>query len=873
MKKHFEPEELARIQVEREIAMKTAGIERFHANNARMIREGSYSDTDWARRIIRELVDPMAQAIDAFIEYYSNRRGRPNIALKYLTLLSSREASFIAIKVIMDCLIKKQAISTVSTALGAKIEDQVRFASLANAAPVYIKKVALSLKKNKSRKYNHRHNVLAHTEDKLATPNPNFETKVTRWKSWPEKDKMHLGSFLIDLCGKHVLFNGEPIIKKVVVTYGNCKREAFIEPSEVIMDWIDRYKEAMEAMSPAFTPCVVQPKDWTSPNNGGYHIEELSGTLPLVKGRKSQVNRLTRKQMPAVYQCVNNLQSVPWRIKDEVLDVLKEVFTNDLGLAIPYTGVRKKAFPDPPIPSEYSELRGDQLKDALTEEEWAQFVEWKRQRRIEYDKESKRKSELLKLHRLISSAEQYRVFEELFFVYTLDFRGRVYCRSDTVSPQGDDIQKSLIEFAEGKPLGKEGYYWLAVHGAGELGKDKIPFDERVALIEAMEDEIRDICCDPYTFKSWVAADKPWQFLSWCFEWNRMLEWRDAGNTIEDFVTRLPIAMDGSCSGIQHYSAILRDPVGGAAVNLVPSPAPRDIYRDVAQVALVKLNSLTRETTDPATILIINTLLSAEGGINRNITKKAVMTLPYGSTFKRCLESISTYFAKLKETEDKLAKVVGRKPNKVINTSTNKGLDGLPMQQSCEVYLAKIVWDSIGEVVVAAREGMKYIQQVASYVAKRGQSLEWVTPTGFIVNQLELDSSKQIVKTQLFGETYLTLKNETKKVLVRRMRTSSAPNFIHSMDASHLTFTVNACMQAGIEHLAVIHDSFGTHACNVPLMRNILRQELVRMYEENDVFKEFHEYNEGLLCEAIPIPLPERMGLDLKVMMNSDYCFA
>ncbi|WP_260851748.1 DNA-directed RNA polymerase, partial [Micrococcus luteus] len=44
---------------------------------------------------------------------------------------------------------------------------------------------------------------------------------------------------------------------------------------------------------------------------------------------------------------------------------------------------------------------------------------------------------------------------------------------------------------------------------------------------------------------------------------------------------LPLAFDGSCSGIQHFSAMLRDSIGGRAVNLLPSDTVQDIYKIVA----------------------------------------------------------------------------------------------------------------------------------------------------------------------------------------------------------------------------------------------------------------------------------------------------
>jgi DNA-directed RNA polymerase len=44
-----------------------------------------------------------------------------------------------------------------------------------------------------------------------------------------------------------------------------------------------------------------------------------------------------------------------------------------------------------------------------------------------------------------------------------------------------------------------------------------------------------------------------------------------------YVCNLPVHQDGSCNGLQHYAALGRDALGGAAVNLTPSELPQDVY--------------------------------------------------------------------------------------------------------------------------------------------------------------------------------------------------------------------------------------------------------------------------------------------------------
>ncbi len=52
-------------------------------------------------------------------------------------------------------------------------------------------------------------------------------------------------------------------------------------------------------------------------------------------------------------------------------------------------------------------------------------------------------------HRVFSVARKFVSYPALYFACNLDFRGRVYACSDDLSPQGNDLQRGLLEFAEG----------------------------------------------------------------------------------------------------------------------------------------------------------------------------------------------------------------------------------------------------------------------------------------------------------------------------------------------------------------------------------------------------------------------------------------
>lgn len=69
---------------------------------------------------------------------------------------------------------------------------------------------------------------------------------------------------------------------------------------------------------------------------------------------------------------------------------------------------------------------------------------------------------------------------------------------------------------------------------------------------------------------WQSAEKPWETLAACTEVRDALA---TGNPAE-FVSRLPVQIDGSCNGLQHYAALSRDLEGGTSVNLMPCDRPQ-----------------------------------------------------------------------------------------------------------------------------------------------------------------------------------------------------------------------------------------------------------------------------------------------------------
>ena len=108
-----------------------------------------------------------------------------------------------------------------------------------------------------------------------------------------------------------------------------------------------------------------------------------------------------------------------------------------------------------------------------------------------------------------------------------------------MSPQVADWGKALLLFNNGFPINNyEDAEWLAIHGANLFGNDKVSFTDRIQWAWDNEDDIVRCAENPLDYMWWTTADKPWQFLSWCFEWYGLL-----GTTLTYLVLLMVAVMD------------------------------------------------------------------------------------------------------------------------------------------------------------------------------------------------------------------------------------------------------------------------------------------------------------------------------------------
>ena len=474
-------------------------------------------------------------------------------------------------------------------------------------------------------------------------------------------------------------------------------------------------------------------------------------------------------------------------------------------------------------------------------------------------------------------ARQFKDADSIYFPHSIDFRGRAYPIPAPFNHQGDDVARGLLRFADKKRLGERGWFWLKIHIANLLGKDKLTFADRVAWVDKNMDAIVAVAKDPLSQQSikFVSSQTEdfWQTVAACIEISDAVS---SGEPTE-FESGLPVQQDGSCNGLQHYAALGRDELGALAVNVKPSDRVEDVYTVVLNIVKDRVKDDTEKFSEyknmeaaelfkvcPTTFdklktgdvdrqraILANIALRSEGVLARKTVKQTVMTICYGVT------QIGA--------SDQVAKQLNDLPLvKNLSAAQMAVLSG---------YLARLTLSSIDTVFCKAMEIKRWFDKVSAEVNKHRLPVCWISPAGVPCRQPYRKQTLTSIRTPM---QKITLSNEINydnaPVSAAKQRMGFPPNFIHSLDASHMILTALECKKAGIA-FASVHDSFWTHAADVDTMNQVIRQEFHKMYEQPilERLRNSLVFSLGVDGKNIP-PLPQQGDLDLKCVLESPYFF-
>jgi DNA-directed RNA polymerase len=768
-------------------------------------------------RMLREVVTKLSTEIEAFTTEAPDARpaGRGAAVVRdFLKQFDSKVVAYVVGKATINAMRTQVSLQMCALQIASVLEDSVNHDELRLKEPRL--HAQLMKKIRNSRDHRHRHLVLL-AQQKFAG---------IRTIKWEVADKLRTGSMLIHMMAKStgLLTIDQP---------ANRKQTPYVlVPTPETMAWLDEAHARCALLEPVYLPMVVPPREWTTPSRGGYLTKHCR--LRLIKtGNPNYLEELHAVEMPAVYRSINAIQSTPWRINNGVLALLVEVWEGGgmLGGLPPREQM--------PLPAKTF------AEDAAADD--PKLKAWKMEAAQVYEENARLTSKRVALATQITVAEKFSEFDRIYFPHTMDWRGRIYPVPAGLNPQGDDVAKALIQFSEGRPLGDNGAYWLAVHGANCAGVDKVSFTDRVQWVQEHEEQILESALNPLDgSRFWATMDSPWCFLAFCREWSALIMWHRSGKPMADFVSHLSVQLDGSCNGLQNFSAMLRDEVGGRATNLVPSEKPSDIYGVVAAEAQRAIDQEALEGDEKAQRWV--------GKMTRKLSKRNTMTLAYGVTKFGMRDQMIQEFKAMR----------------------SKGAKAEDLKIEDALYLADKNWDAVGNVVIAAKAAMSWLQKAASVVAKDGLPVRWVAPSGLLVQQDYRVVIGERIESYVTGQRIqLTLNVTGKEINKRKMASGISPNFVHSLDAAHLVGTVGLCLDNGVTSFSMIHDSFGAHAGAIDVLSQCLREAFVQQYS-GDVLGDFRSQLVAALPEELAgdvPPIPAFGSLDISAVRNSDYFFA
>jgi len=585
-------------------------------------------------------------------------------------------------------------------------------------------------------------------------------------------------------------------------------------------------KEPVGSFISKSLPMLVEPQKWTSIDSSPYLATPMEAIRFKDRSRsQKEYIKLASKvgNMDQIFEGLNVIGKVPWRINNPVLRVLTHFWNSGEGIA--GLAPEEAQHEIPPEP---------QSKDPADRYAWRRKIQ-----RIENEIEAEHSRRCYQNFQL-EIARTYRN-NAFYCPHSIDFRGRAYPIPPYFNHMGADYVRGLFVFAKGKELGEHGLYWLKIHLANMYGYDKQSLTERAQFAMDHISDVYDSATNPIDGKRWwLTSDDPWQTLAACMELKAALD----SPVPEQYVSHLPVQQDGTCNGLQHYAALGGDNVGARQVNLIPGDKPADIYTAIAEMVKEEVAKDAEKGLHVAQVV--------NGYIVRKVVKQTVMTNVYGVTvhgaraqvFKQLLDTLPKAVL---DSED--VQPVANYVAALIFDALNAMFNGA---QAIQVWLGEcgsrivsaITPEQIlriqgrrnGEVYEETKYKPTLLSAYARSVAKEDyqfkSTIVWTTPLGLPVVQPYRKHSSTIIKTNLHN-LRLQQSSLSDPVEKRKQLQAFPPNFIHSLDATHMMLSALKCDEIGVQ-FASVHDSFWTHAADVPTMNRVLRDAFVRMHSEDIV---------------------------------------
>lgn len=817
----------------------TLTVSRFVKQTERTAKNQGWGDTDGALAISQRYIQETTALVAAGKKFLKPREHGVLIGK-----MPDERLALVALTSGISAVIQGETLAHLPLYVGKMLEDECFSVGLSTWDADRAAEMMALIKKN-VRRLDYRKTALRSLAQKANFP----------WTKWTSKDHAMAGRWLVEVMLDTPVFMLDD--------------EHNFTLTQDALDVSDTLVKSVMESHPVLLPMTVQPAPWKAPTAliHGYSV-------PLIRSRDAVVQRTLKAaikdgRMDGSLAALNAAQNVAYKVNQPIVELVQWAFANDVSIeGLP----PKKDVVMPPKLTPEEDKRHQYLSDLYDVAKAAgTTVELPDDQKLEaagirLKLKARRDVKLLNMSYIgerlaldqdVATAGQ--LADQTFYTpMNFDYRGRVY-GCTRFNFQRQDYVRAMFQFSAGCVLNTDGLYWLKVHLANCGGFDKIdkaPFAARVQWVDDHTDDILEYASDPKQSLGWTKADKPFLFLASCMAFRTWFLDRNS-------LCHIPVAFDGSCSGLQHLGAMTRDTATCELVNLTDSSQPNDVYQVVADLAA---QTMQKDLFEPETAHLAK--LCLDYGMGRSLVKRNVMTFSYSSkAFGMSEQHMEDTMVPLQY--DVLSGKLPLHP-----------FGDFKSQLVASRYLAKTVYRSIEQTVSRPARAMEFLQGIAKTMSHESKPVIWHTPLGFpvVMRYANMDTTRLTLALHDRG-VQLTIKPRIAVELVgidkRRAASAIAPSFVHSMDSCHLLMSVNSVAAAGITSVALVHDSFGCLPNAANEFRMLIKSEFHDLYENNDILFDILREAASQLDNSwgrLPV-LPDKGDYKMKSILNSEYAFS
>lgn len=485
-----------------------------------------------------------------------------------------------------------------------------------------------------------------------------------------------------------------------------------------------------------------------------------------------------------VFRILDNLDSTGYKLNPDLVKFIK-----DNRAELEHIGVLPRIIPEPEL-QVFNEHDTPEQRAAWVRHK-AKVVEAKRANW----KARKAQTQLADLLWFIDEAE-----DDVFYLrHFYDFRGRIYCASAFANPQGGDLEKALLMFADPGVFDKRNedhWYYFLNYGADLLGfprqSRRVVLGLKNILIDLAAKVLEDMT-------ELTKLSKPFLAWTWCKELVRIT--CESSSVVE---THLPIQRDATCSALQHIGSIFNSRPLAALTNVTPSDNPQDAYAYILNRATEVMDSVFFDDYPEG---VAKDLRLVKKNLRRQHIKPYVMTIPYGATSLSLMKTLK----------------------KAIQTF------GVSYLNITEVTRAihDLIYGTVKADLAQLFDCMVWLLGIFDNIRLTGNRPKFLTPSGFFFDMFYPCYDTERVRIYWYDQTFqlsMTNYDKPRSFDSKRARRAWCANFTHALDAqiAHLT-TLTFYLHCN--RLALVHDCLWTTVDGMDLAMKTVKVSHKELYTE------------------------------------------